>query len=63
MFHFEAFVLFEVSWWTSMRVSMILFKEPRRASVWMAVYKNMLWGRVNNNRCRMNNYWSRLYYH
>ena len=76
MFHFEAFmpvmifvfvtvffVVFEVSGWASMRVTMILFKEPRRASMWMAVYMNMLWGRVNNNRSWMNKNWSRLYYH
>jgi hypothetical protein len=59
MFHFEAFmpvkifvfvmvlVVFEVSWRTSMRVS---------------VYVYMLWGGVNNNRCWMNEDWSRFYY-
>jgi hypothetical protein len=66
MFHLEAFVpvmvLLEVSRGTSMRVPMILFKESRRASVRMAVYMNMPWSRVNNNRRWMNKNWGRFYY-
>ncbi len=62
VFHFKAFmsVLVFVVFY---RMSAIFFKESRRASVRMAMYMNMLWSRVDNNRCRMNNYWSGFYYH
>ena len=65
MFHFEGFMPLMILVFVMVFFVMVfvVFEMSRRASVWMAVYMNMLWGRVNNNRSWMNKNWSRLYYH
>ena len=60
MFHFEGFMPLMIFVFVMV---FVVFEMSRRASVWMAVYMNMLWGRVNNNRSWMNKNWSRFYYH